>query len=247
MDHYVTLGVPRDATPEEIKKAYRKLAAIHHPDKGGDTKRFQEIQQAYDALTSTSHNNQYHIHRNPFEDLLRQYADNIRRKNYTVTVYVTLEQVAIGSIENIQLNVNGKQTLIQIQVPKGVEDNEQYKFTTILPDGTLLVTFKMHRNARFERNGLDLTTTVTVNMLRLIVGANVQVTDITGKVFDLTIPPNTKPDTKFRIKGRGLSNNNAIGDQYVLIKISLPDRISTELFEMIKLELTHNSKGTYAS
>ena len=47
MDHYQTLGVSRNATPDEIKKAYRKLASQHHPDKGGDTHKFQDIQTAY--------------------------------------------------------------------------------------------------------------------------------------------------------------------------------------------------------
>ena len=45
-DHYQTLGVAKNATPDEIKKAYRRLAAIHHPDKGGDTAEFQKVQAA---------------------------------------------------------------------------------------------------------------------------------------------------------------------------------------------------------
>jgi DnaJ-class molecular chaperone len=50
MTHYDTLGVPESANLDEIKKAYRKLANQHHPDKGGDTNRFQQIQAAYDAI-----------------------------------------------------------------------------------------------------------------------------------------------------------------------------------------------------
>lgn len=50
-NHYETLGVSKTATQDEIKKAYRKLASVNHPDKGGDTKKFQELQSAYDTLS----------------------------------------------------------------------------------------------------------------------------------------------------------------------------------------------------
>lgn len=49
--HYDTLGVARDASQEEIKRAYRKLAMKHHPDRGGDAERFQELQAAYETLS----------------------------------------------------------------------------------------------------------------------------------------------------------------------------------------------------
>ncbi len=46
-DPYAVLGVSKTCTFDEAKKAYRKLASKHHPDKGGDTVKFQEIQEAY--------------------------------------------------------------------------------------------------------------------------------------------------------------------------------------------------------
>lgn len=49
--YYKTLGVPKSASQDEIRKAYRKLAREHHPDKGGDEKLFKEIQEAYDCLS----------------------------------------------------------------------------------------------------------------------------------------------------------------------------------------------------
>ncbi|MBX4188089.1 MAG: DnaJ domain-containing protein, partial [Candidatus Doudnabacteria bacterium] len=51
-DLYTTLGVPKTATPEEIKKAYRRLAHEHHPDKGkGDSEKFKQINEAYQVLS----------------------------------------------------------------------------------------------------------------------------------------------------------------------------------------------------
>jgi DnaJ family protein A protein 2 len=44
---YEVLGVPKDANEKDIKKAYRKLAVKHHPDKGGDEHLFKEINAAY--------------------------------------------------------------------------------------------------------------------------------------------------------------------------------------------------------
>jgi curved DNA-binding protein len=63
---YETLGVPKGASDEEIKRAYRKLAGQHHPDRGGDTARFQEIQSAYDTLTDPV-KRQQHDNPNPFQ------------------------------------------------------------------------------------------------------------------------------------------------------------------------------------
>ena len=63
MDFYQTLGVSETATQDEIKRAYRKLAAQHHPDKGGDTAKFQTIAQAYDTLGDENKRAQYDAQR----------------------------------------------------------------------------------------------------------------------------------------------------------------------------------------
>lgn len=48
---YGTLGVEKDATQSEIKKAYMLLAKKEHPDKGGDPEKFKEISKAYEILS----------------------------------------------------------------------------------------------------------------------------------------------------------------------------------------------------
>ncbi|MEK7151421.1 MAG: molecular chaperone DnaJ [Patescibacteria group bacterium] len=59
-DFYTTLGVPKSASQEEIKKAYRKLAHQHHPDKQhGDENKFKEINEAYQVLSDPNKRSQY--------------------------------------------------------------------------------------------------------------------------------------------------------------------------------------------
>ena len=48
---YETLNVKKDATDVEIKKAYRTLSLIHHPDRGGDAEMFKIVSEAYETLS----------------------------------------------------------------------------------------------------------------------------------------------------------------------------------------------------
>ena len=86
-DYYNILGVSENASQEEIKKSYKKLANKHHPDKGGDEAKFKEISVAYDTLGDESKRHEYDLQRrfggssrssthhyqnsyeNPFEDI----------------------------------------------------------------------------------------------------------------------------------------------------------------------------------
>lgn len=59
-DYYEILGVPKNATDDQIKKAYRRLAHQYHPDKqGGDEKKFKEINEAYQILSDKQKRGQY--------------------------------------------------------------------------------------------------------------------------------------------------------------------------------------------
>jgi DnaJ-class molecular chaperone len=66
MDYYSTLGVDSSADQDTIKRAYKKLAMKHHPDRGGDTNKFQEIQKAYNVLGDDQSRAQYDMEKNGF-------------------------------------------------------------------------------------------------------------------------------------------------------------------------------------
>lgn len=58
-DYYQILGVPKNASADEIKKAYYKLAHKYHPDKGGDEGKFKEVNEAYQVLSDQQKRSQY--------------------------------------------------------------------------------------------------------------------------------------------------------------------------------------------
>ena len=58
-DYYQILGVGEQASPDEIKRAYRKLANQHHPDKGGDQAMFKDISVANDTLSDPQKRAEY--------------------------------------------------------------------------------------------------------------------------------------------------------------------------------------------
>ncbi len=62
MSHYEELGVPKDASRDQIKKAYRRRAQKEHPDKGGDTEKFYALQRAYDVLGDDARRAHYDRH-----------------------------------------------------------------------------------------------------------------------------------------------------------------------------------------
>lgn len=58
-DYYKILGVAKGASTDEIKRAFRKLSHQHHPDKGGDTEKFKEINEAYQILSDPQKRTKY--------------------------------------------------------------------------------------------------------------------------------------------------------------------------------------------
>ena len=66
-DYYQILGIDKSASAEDIKRAYRRLASQHHPDKGGNEDEFKKISEAYENIGTEEKRTQYdNTRRNPF-------------------------------------------------------------------------------------------------------------------------------------------------------------------------------------
>lgn len=59
-NYYSILGIDKNASEDDIKRAYKKLALKNHPDKGGDIEKFREIQEAYEILSNSNSRQEYH-------------------------------------------------------------------------------------------------------------------------------------------------------------------------------------------
>ncbi|MBU1102764.1 molecular chaperone DnaJ [Patescibacteria group bacterium] len=66
-DYYKILGISKNASPDEIKRAYRRLAQQFHPDKGGDPEKFKEVNEAYQVLSDPQKRAQYDQFGSTFE------------------------------------------------------------------------------------------------------------------------------------------------------------------------------------
>jgi DnaJ-class molecular chaperone len=157
MTHYETLGVAENASADEIKRAYRKLASQHHPDKGGDVKKFQEIEEAYRVLSDTQQRQQYDMQRNGvgqfrftssgpgftnIDDVFRSFGfggdpfGNFRqqqpRRNKDLRIAIPVPLVATLTEHKKTISVqttNGERTTVEVTIPRGVTNGTTIKYT----------------------------------------------------------------------------------------------------------------------
>ena len=121
-NYYDILGVGKDASEEEIRKAYKKLALIHHPDKnGGDDTMFKKINTAHDTLINPEKRHIYDNPEpdfdgevNPFEMFFRdmpgmhfaQKSGPIRRNNVIYRINVKLRDIHTGLTKTLKIKLN---------------------------------------------------------------------------------------------------------------------------------------------
>lgn len=246
MDYYNTLGINREASLDDIKRAYRKLASQHHPDKGGDTNKFQEIQQAYEILSDAD--KRYAYDRSPgslngLADFLSRFTRNTNTKTervYSVTFVVTLEQISVGANESVAIQTPTGPRVVHIRVPKGLENGHTYRYDNAMNDGHLNITFNIAKHDRFERVGLDLFSSEKINVFDLILGTTIEVKTIYDKTLEIEIPPMTKLSTKFRLPEQGLHTDDKKGDHIVLLHPVIPEAVSPRLTEELLKEKVYN-------
>ena len=254
-DHYATLGVARNATTDEIKKAFRKLASKNHPDKGGDTQKFQEIQAAYDVLGDAVKRAQYDNPQPQFAgmpggtqfnmgDIFAQmfgghpgFAQQHPRRNHMrMSLWITLKDVSTGGNRQVAVGSPSGQATIEIDVPQGINDGDMVQYQGLAPGGQdLVIEFRVHPHPQFRRDGLNLTVEYKCSVWDMILGGDTEIGNLDGTELVVTIPPLTDNGTTLRLRGRGLQDRKGNkGDLFVRLNAVLPKSISPELATAIQ-------------
>lgn len=96
------------------------------------------------------------------------------------------------------------------------------------PPGDLIITYKVKPHRFFKRDGLDVHVSVPINIVQATLGSKIKVRTISGKRVVLTIPEGTQSGTRFRIRKQGIEKGDRIGDQFVEVVVSVPDKLSDE-------------------
>lgn len=261
-DYYKILGIEKSASKEEIKAAYRKLASQHHPDRGGDTKTFQEIQAAYDTLSDPDKRNQYDNYQNP--NLNNQFGDipdffkeffnfhnfgptnfrELRNKNLNLKIEITLEDAFFGKdvISNIKLP-SGRDQLIDFKIPRGIQHNSTLRIHGIGDDsvkniqrGDIFLTIDVKPHPKFKRLDDDLEVVVQLSCFEAILGKQLTIDTIDNKTLAVNVPPGTQHNQIFSVPNYGMFNNstNTRGRLFIKVNIIIPTNLTDEQKTILK-------------
>lgn len=248
-DYYNTLGVGRDADAQDIKRAYRRLASKHHPDKGGDKALFQQIQEAYSVLSDPVKKQQYDNPQqgfgfdfgdgNPFADIFEHMGRRARRNpDAVVHTRIPLERAYTGT--DVMIETPFAKELLTIHA--GVRDGTRFRISgkghsrfKDAPPGDLIVHVQVQCPANISRDQDSVYQRVSIDALDAITGTILKFTHFAGKHMEVKIPAGSQPGSKLRLGGWGMPNpqTGRKGDLYLVLNITVPKIVDENLIEQI--------------
>ena len=260
---YATLGVPQNASIEEIKKAYKKLARENHPDLNpGDLeaeKKFKEVSEAHSVLGDERKKQEYDQIRtmgasgfggftsqgftvDDFGDIFENLGDIFgfggRRKGqtYQTNINISFNEAASGIEVVLPLEES-----IKVKVPAGVDNGSVIRLrgrggpgAAGAPDGDLLVQVSVEPHKFFKRSNMDLILEVPLLFTEAALGASIKIPTL-SKSVTLKIPSGTPSGKTFKIRGEGITpQGRRSGDLYVKVFIIPPTNLSRSAKKLLE-------------
>ncbi|HZB92787.1 MAG TPA: J domain-containing protein [Stellaceae bacterium] len=269
-DPYVVLGVPRDASDDAIKKAYRRLAKKLHPDihpgSRSHEQQFKEVAAAYDLLSdpvkrarfdrgeidAAGSERGFHAHGAgagarayqraggafSFDEIIAEILGRGRRESeerlgdQSLSLRLAFLDAVVGGKRRVTL-ADGRS--IDITIPAGIESGQTLRLRGQGPKaprgvapGDLYLEIEVDPHAYFQRKEHDIHVELPVTLTEAALGATVKVPTIHGPVA-LKVPRGSNSGSTLRLKGKGIAASGKTGDQYVKLRIVLPEPPDAEL------------------
>lgn len=169
-------------------------------------------------------------------------------------IEISLEEAYRGTTRQFTLRQpDGQERRIEATIPPGVDDGSRIRLAgqgnpgqAGGPAGDLYLVVSIRPDSRFERDGDDLRTKVTVPLAVALLGGTARMPTLDGRSLELKIPVGTQDGRVFRLRGQGiprLGDRNRRGDLYAEVHVRLPERLTDRQRELIE-EFARPSVGT---
>lgn len=255
-DPYSILGVSRNATPEEIKSAYRTKAKVYHPDnqETGDLEKFKELSNAFSTLTDPQQQQQHGHHQwgghhFNMDDLIAQQFEEMfrraRRANRDVSgiLELTLEQTFTGHEVEVNTTNDPNGPVYRVKVPRSIHHDQKIRIEgggrrddPNLPPGDFYIVIAVHPHPRFRRHHDALVIDLEIDALEAILGTTQEVTGIDGQKIVIEIPAGTQFGDTIRVEGHGfyLANSESRGPLYINAAVKVPTTLGEKHRELVQ-------------
>ena len=255
-NYYDILGVSKNASQDEIKKAFRSLSKKYHPDKnGGDDSKFKEINEAYDTLGDETKRKQYD-NPNPFGDFGgfgsngggfswwgNAYNARPRPQNIETTIEISLTEAYYGCNRNVRVGSKN----FNIDIPKGVTTGKiivysgyggkgydpltgQEKYGDLYIKINVRSTDKMYLN-----NDGSLEMMVAIDWIDAILGCNMDL-DVFDKTVNIRVPKYTQNGGYVLSAGNGFPKYKS--SDYTNLKVNfivkMPKSLTQSQIDMLE-------------
>lgn len=256
MDYYKVLGISKEASEKEIKKAYRELALKYHPDhNSGDgeaEEKFKQINEAYSVLSDPQKKESYDRFGvrerrvssvNPFEDFAsifggfrKQQSSPVKGDDITYRLDITLTEAVLGSSRTINLSFSDACGDCQ-----GKGYSESYVCEECKGAGVIEKRQSNGHQGVVFRNICSSCKGAGEFPLKVCTNCEGKKVVESKKSLAITVPSGVRHGSKLRLSGQGRQgvNGGATGDLFVVLSINYPSKLSEEqktFFENLSYE-----------
>ena len=264
MDYYSVLGISKNASDSEIRKAYKAKSMQHHPDRGGDEEKFKEINEAYSALKDPNKKAAYDNPQpqfnfntsNPFnggfEDMFGAFGfghpGRRQQRNQDVIIAYTIDfkDVFTGAPVSIQYKLpSGQVEYLDAAIPPGVNHGSSIRYAGLgdnsipqLERGNLVLKLRVKQHPKWKRDNNNIHCVEKINIFDLLIGTTVEIITPENRKFSLNVPQGTTPGTTFSISGHGIPdvNTRRPGNVHIKIEAIMPKLTQQELLKLQEIK-----------